>query len=105
MKNDKNDENSKDNDEFEEGFIEKFSRHRSTTDEKPKKSDRFEIMRATGLFMQLGLSMVFCVVIGFFIGRFLDGFLGTLPVLMIIFSFIGLGAALKVMYDIVKDWE
>jgi len=72
---------------------------------KNKKSVNHEIMRAMGLFMQLGFTMAFCILIGFFAGRFLDGLFGTFPVLMIVFSFIGSGAAIKVMYDIVKDWE
>jgi ATP synthase protein I len=73
-------------------------------DKKPK-NEKYQIMRAMGLFMQLGLSMAFCVVIGFFIGRFLDGLFETVPLFMTIFSFIGMGAAIKVLIDIVKDWE
>jgi|GEM_PF-1989574 len=73
--------------------------------QKNKSKDRRQIMRAFGLFTQLGLSMVFCVLIGFILGRFLDSLTGIFPVLTVIFSFIGSGAALKVMYDIVKDWE
>jgi len=73
--------------------------------QKDKNKDRRQIMRAFGLFTQLGLSMAFCVLFGFLLGRFLDGLTGLSPVLTVIFSFIGSGAALKVMYDIVKDWE
>ena len=73
--------------------------------QKDKAKDRRQIMRAFGLFTQLGLSMVFCILFGFILGRFLDGLIGIFPVLTVIFSFIGSGAALKVMYDIVKDWE
>jgi len=70
-----------------------------------KKNDKRQIMRALGLFTQLGLSMAFCVLFGFLLGMFLDRLIGISPVLTIIFSFIGSGAALKVMYDIVKDWK
>lgn len=91
MSDDNNNENENEKDE--------------KTPNKNKNDDARQIMRAMGLFMQLGLSMVTCIVIGFFIGRFLDGIFGTSPVIMLIFCFIGMGAALKVMYDIVKDWD
>lgn len=70
-----------------------------------KKNDKRLIIKAFGLLTQLGLTMACCVLIGLMAGKFLDGWLGTTPVLIIIFTFIGLAAALKVMYDIVKDWK
>ena len=70
-----------------------------------KNEDRRQILRAFGLFTQLGLSMACCVLVGVLIGRFLDVSFGTSPLLTVIFAFIGSGAAIKVMYDISKDWK
>ena len=70
-----------------------------------KNNDKRLILKAFSLLTQLGLTMACCVLIGLFTGKFLDGLLGTAPVLMIIFVFLGSAAALKVMYDIVKDWK
>ena len=70
-----------------------------------KNDEKRQIIKAFALLTQLGLTMAVCVLIGFGIGRFLDVLLGTSPVLMVIFVFIGAGAAIKAMYDIVKDWK
>lgn len=64
-----------------------------------------DILRALGLFTQLGVSMAACVFVGVLIGKLLDGFFGTSPWLLVFFSLIGGAAALKVMYDIViRRW-
>ncbi|MCL2096425.1 MAG: AtpZ/AtpI family protein [Oscillospiraceae bacterium] len=73
--------------------------------DKDKNKERRHTLRAFGLFMQLGINMAACVLVGFAAGRFLDGLTGIFPALTLIFSFLGLGAALKLMYDIVKDWD
>ena len=70
-----------------------------------KQKENRQILRALGLFSQLGLSMACCVLIGILAGKFLDNLCGTSPLLMIIFTFIGAAAAFKVMFDIVKDWK
>ena len=73
--------------------------------DKDKNKERRLILKALSLITQLGLIMACCIVIGLFAGKFLDGLLGTSPLFMIIFIFIGSGSAIKVMYDIVKDWK
>ena len=68
------------------------------------KDDR-EIQRALALFTQLGLSMAACVFAGVIAGRYLDRWLGTSPVLLILFSLIGAAASFKVLYDTaIKRW-
>jgi ATP synthase protein I len=66
---------------------------------------KYSFLRALSLFTQLGLSMVCCVVVGLLLGRFLDRLLGVSPWLMITFTIIGSAAAIKMIYDIGKDWK
>ena len=73
--------------------------------EKQRKKDNKIAMKAFSLVMQLGMNMACCVIIGFFFGRFLDNKFGTAPWLMIVFVFLGAGAAIKLIYDIAKDWK
>ena len=70
-----------------------------------KDNEKRLILKAFSLLTQLGLSMACCVLIGLFVGKFLDDWLGTEPVLMLIFVFLGAAAAIKLIYDIVKDWK
>jgi ATP synthase protein I len=67
--------------------------------------DRNQIARAFSLFMQLGMTMATCILIGFGIGRFLDNRLGTSPWLMLLFLIFGIGAAIKILFDLSKDWN
>lgn len=70
--------------------------------ERKQKSKTVRIIRAAGVFMNLGITMLCCVGIGFFIGKFLDSLLGTAPVMILIFSLMGSAASIKVLYDIVR---
>jgi len=70
-----------------------------------KKSDRHLIAKAFALVTQLGLQTACCVVIGVFLGIFLDGLFGTMPVFIIIFSILGSAASIKIIFDISKDWK
>lgn len=73
-------------------------------DKIPKMTDkqRREMMQALSLFFQIGITMIVCVVIGIFIGRFLDSLFNTAPWLLLIFTFFGAGAAIKFIYDLSK---
>ena len=66
------------------------------------KDERKQMMRALGLLTQMGLTFAICVLLGVLIGRFLDDFLGTSPWLLLVFAFLGVGAAFKTMYDIAQ---
>ncbi|NLV86096.1 MAG: AtpZ/AtpI family protein [Clostridiales bacterium] len=44
--------------------------------------------------------MAACVLIGVFLGRFLDNLLGTSPWLLLLFSLLGAGAAFKTLLDL-----
>ena len=70
----------------------------------PKMSDkhRREMMQAMSLFFQIGITMIVCVLIGIFTGRFLDSLFNTAPWLLLLFTFFGAGAAIKFIYDLSK---
>jgi len=59
-----------------------------------------EMLRSLSTMSQMGVMMAACVLAGVFIGRFLDNFFGTAPWLIIIFSLLGVGAALKSVFDL-----
>ena len=66
------------------------------------KKQRREILRAMSIFSQVGITMTVCVLLGVFIGRYLDSQLNTTPWLLLLFSFLGAGAAFKSLFDISK---
>jgi len=64
-----------------------------------------EVRKALGLISQLGFAMAACVVVGVFLGKWLDGKLGTSPWLLMAGCLLGAAAAFKVFYDLViKEW-
>jgi ATP synthase protein I len=71
-----------------------------------KGAANLEALRAFGLFTQLGLSMAACALVGVLAGSRLDKWLRTSPWMLLLFSFLGVAAAFKAMYDIViKRWS
>ena len=64
-----------------------------------------DFMKALALLSQIGITMAVCILVGVFIGRFLDGHFGTGPWLLFLFSFLGVGAAFKSMFDLVPKPE
>ncbi|MCL2501422.1 MAG: AtpZ/AtpI family protein [Defluviitaleaceae bacterium] len=69
---------------------------------KLSKEERKKILRAAALMTQLAVGMIACVTISVFLGMFLDNRLGTSPVFILIFVFVGIAAAFKYMYDTAK---
>lgn len=59
-------------------------------------------MRALANFSQIGVTMAASVLIGVFLGRFLDGLFNTSPWLLLLFSFLGAGAAIRNLFDMYK---
>jgi len=73
---------------------------------KSGKKNRREALRALSLMTHLGLTMLICVLIGVVAGRYIDGRLGTSPWLLLVFTVLGAGAAIKFMYDtVMKNME
>ncbi len=60
-------------------------------------------MRTAGALSTVGLAFVLALVIGFWFGSVLDGWLGTKPVLTIVFFFFGLAAGILNVYRIVSQ--
>jgi len=70
---------------------------------RPKdKKVKSEIMRGISQLSQIAVSITVCILIGVFLGRFLDSWLGTSPWLLLIFSLMGAGAAFKYLMDMAK---
>jgi F0F1-type ATP synthase assembly protein I len=69
----------------------------------PLDKKNFGIIKALGLFTQLGASMAICVAIGVLVGGFLDRVLNTSPWMLLVFAIFGSGAAIKVMIELVKN--
>ena len=58
-----------------------------------------ELLRSLYMVSQIGLTISACVIIGVFLGRFLDNTFGTSPVLLIIFSLLGAGAGFRSIFQ------
>lgn len=70
---------------------------------KDKKTKNSETLRALANFSQIGVTMAASVLIGVMLGKYLDGILGTSPWLLLIFSLLGVGAAIRSLFNIFKD--
>ena len=69
----------------------------------PRKS-RADTLRTIGALSTVGLSFVLAIVIGAWAGRTLDTWLGTSPVLFIVFFFLGLAAGILNVYRTTKKF-
>lgn len=65
-------------------------------DNKPK---NYETFRAIAYFSQIGVTMSATVLVGVLLGKYLDRLLGTTPWLLLIFSLLGVGAAIKSLFN------
>lgn len=66
------------------------------SDKRPKYNETF---RALSYFSQIGVTMAATVFVGVLLGKFLDGLFGTSPWLLLIFSLLGAGAAIKAIFN------
>ena len=62
-----------------------------------------EALRTAGALSTVGLAFVLALVIGFWFGTLVDGWLGTKPVFTILFFFFGLAAGILNVYRIVSQ--
>lgn len=61
--------------------------------------------KAVGSYGTVGLEVVLCIMVGLFVGRWLDGRLGTEPFLSVLWFFFGLGAAGKAVHRTWKEMQ
>lgn len=69
-----------------------------------RKNSDGEVRRALAVFTQLGLRMAICVFLGVFGAKFLVVRFGAPLWVTLIGGLLGMGAAFKAMYDMVKQW-
>ncbi len=72
-------------------------------EKKPQKDDKRHnkaFLQGLSFLSQIGVTMAACVLIGVFLGRFIDSFLDTSPWFLLLFSFLGVGAAFKALFDL-----
>ena len=62
-----------------------------------------ESLRSAGALSTVGLAFVLALVIGFWFGTVVDGWLGTKPVFTIVFFFLGLAAGVLNVFRIVSQ--
>ena len=68
-------------------------------DDKPQQN---EFARALSFFLQISVTIIACLAVGILLGWWLDRLLDTSPWLMMIFTFLGVGAAFKSIFDFAK---
>jgi ATP synthase protein I len=56
------------------------------------------VLRGLAYFTQVGVVIAACVLIGVFLGKFLDARFGTYPWLLLAFSFLGVAAAFREIF-------
>jgi ATP synthase protein I len=62
-----------------------------------------QALRTLGSLGAVGLAFVLAIVLGFWFGRTLDSWLGTSPLFMIVFFFLGLAAGILNVYRTVRS--
>ena len=67
-----------------------------------KKPTQNEFARAMAFFLQISVSIIACLSVGIFLGWLLDRLLNTSPWLLMVFSFLGVAAAFKSIFDFAK---
>lgn len=75
----------------------------SKQDNKEKQPKNNETLRALSYFSQIGVTMAASVLVGVLLGKYLDRLLGTTPWLLLIFSLLGVGAAIKSIFNMPRD--
>jgi len=60
------------------------------------------IARAVALASEVGLLLMACVAIGLFLGKWLDGLLGTSPWLLLAFSLLGMVSAFRAVLGLIR---
>lgn len=68
--------------------------------DKKKKPENNDALRAFAQFSQIGITMASSIIVGVLLGKYLDDAFGTQPWLLLVFSLLGAGAAIKALFNI-----
>jgi len=68
-------------------------------DDKPQQN---EFARALSFFLQISVTIIACLAVGLLLGWWLDRLLDTSPWLLMVFTFLGVGAAFKSIFDFAR---
>ena len=66
------------------------------------KEQRDGFLQSLSFLSQIGTTIIACVAVGIFAGRFLDSLLGTTPWLLLVFTLLGIASAFKSIFDLAK---
>ena len=69
-------------------------------EERQARRRRREARQGLAFLAQVGFTMASCVIVGVFIGRFVDSYFSTTPWGIVLFSLLGVGASFKSLYDL-----
>jgi ATP synthase protein I len=72
-------------------------------DDKDNRSKGTSFFKALADFSNIGFSIAASVFVGVFLGKTLDNLLGTAPFLLLVFSLLGVGTAIKFVFDFSKS--
>jgi len=70
---------------------------------KLNKKGKHDIAKAMALYAQLGITMAVCITMPLLIGVWLDNWLDTSPLFLLVFVLIGIVAAIRNMYIMVMN--
>jgi ATP synthase protein I len=85
------------------GFLALAQKGENALEKKPQKDDKRQrrlFLQGLSFLSQIGITMAACVLVGVFLGRYLDRLLNTSPWFLLLFSFLGAGAAFKSVFDL-----
>ena len=71
----------------------------------PSPQKRGGTMRALMLASEVGVTLPVCILIGVFLGRYLDGLLHTSPWMLFLCSLLGMAAAFKMIFTLAKKFR
>jgi len=67
-----------------------------------QKQRRKGLLHALSFSSQVGITMAACVIIGVFLGRFLDDLFHTAPWFLLVFSLLGAAASFKTLFNLAR---
>lgn len=70
---------------------------------KDKKDNNSNTFRGIAKFSHIGVTMAASILIGVFLGRYLDERFGTNPWLLLVFSLLGVGGAFIRLFNLPND--